>query len=308
MARRIVACCKNCGKENRRNARIKRDGSFSEDLYCNKACYDEYRRAVIRAREVSCAHCGSAFSVAPSQARSYCSWACVAAARKAKPNHCLSCGCLFTPVKWHAGAGRMISHNSGKTCSPGCASDWNSKNPERKRKISEAFRGHLHPNWQGGKALLNNASNRGPNWSKQRAAAIKRDGACVDCGISNDDCLVRYRRSLDVDHVVPFHNFSNYRKANALSNLQCRCASCHRIAEAKRSMIQMVLPVQDSESRRHKGRIGKGNHRLTEQQVLAIRARSDAGEPATRISIDFPLVSRRAVSDVAKRRSWSHIP
>jgi hypothetical protein len=202
----------------------------------------------------------------------------------------------------------MISHNSGKTCSPGCASEWSSNNPERKRKISEAFRGHLHPNWQGGKALLNNASNRGPNWSKQRAAAIKRDGACVDCGISNEDCIVKYRRSLDVDHVVPFHNFSSYRKANSLSNLQCRCASCHRIAEAKRSMIQMVLPVQDSESRRHKGRIGKGNHRLTEQQVLAIRARSDAGEPATRISIDFPLVSRRAVSDIAKRKTWRHIP
>jgi hypothetical protein len=53
--------------------------------------------------------------------------------------------------------------------------------------------------------------------------------------------------------VVPFHNFNSYKKANALSNLQCRCASCHKRAESKRGMVQMVLPMQDSANRMHKG-------------------------------------------------------
>lgn len=305
---RQPAPCHNCGAGVIRSPSIKRNGDKSEKVFCGRDCYDKARAKAIAARSRSCAHCGLSFIANVSTAK-FCGEQCWKDDRKAKPKRCLSCNCLFTPVKLNRSSGRMISYNGGKTCSPKCENDWIRNNPERKRKIGEAFRGHLHPNWQGGKSLLNNVSNRGPNWQRQRAEAIRRDKRCLDCGISNDQCKEKFGRCLDVDHVVPFHNFSNYRKANALSNLECRCASCHRIAETKRSMIQMVLPMQESEKRKHKGRVGKfSNARLTELDVRLIRRRFDEGESISMLAAEFTAVGMTAVRDVAKRKTWRHIP
>lgn len=309
MAELILSCCNHCGKRTATKPSTRRDGSRCEVVYCNRACYNAHRHEQVAARAVACERCGVNFSPATEKSsRKYCSAKCWSAHRKAKAKNCPACGCLFTPVKYQAGAGRMVSNNTGVTCSAKCENDWIRKNPERKQKISLAFTGPAHPNWQGGKALLNNVSSRGPNWQKQRAAALLRDGKrCVDCLMSEAECIARYGRSLDVDHVVPFHNFSSYKQANALSNLQCRCASCHRIAEAKRSMVQMVLPIQDKASRQHKAGRNKGNQRLSASDVIAIRTRSDAGESAVSIAKDYTMVSRKAVSDIAKRRTWKHI-
>lgn len=304
----ILSACRLCGKPVARARSRRRNGKAADNIFCDRKCYDDYRSRAVRSRDKRCRRCSAVF--APySKTSAYCSDDCWKADRKAKPRNCLSCKCLFTPVKRHPRAGRMISHNAGKTCSPKCENDWIRNNPERKRKIGDAFRGHLHPNWQGGKSLINDVSNRGPNWSRQRAAAIRRDKACIDCGISNDDCVAKFGRSLDVDHVVPYHNFSSYRKANALSNLECRCASCHRVAKARRSMIQMVLPMQDSEKRQHKGRVGKfSNAKLSELDVILIRKRFDGGERIPIIANAFRAVTECAVRDVAKRRTWRHIP
>lgn len=301
------APCSHCGKVVARARSVRRNGEAADKVFCDRACYDRHRSMAIKARLIPCARCGTGFDPMHGKTK-FCGESCWKADKKAEPKKCLSCKCLFTPVKWHAVAGKMISYNGGKTCSPKCENDWIRNNPERKRKIGNAFRGHNHPNWQGGKSLMNNTSNRGPNWQKQRAAALKRDKGCVDCGISNEECREKFGRSLDVDHVVPFHNFSGYRKANALSNLQCRCASCHRVAEAKRTMSQMVLPMQDSEKRRHKGRAGKvSNAKLSELDVLLIRRRFDGGESVANIAVEFSVVTSGAVRDVAKRRTWRHI-
>lgn len=302
------APCAYCGEIVARTPSVRRNGKPAENVYCSRTCYDSHRTQAVKARERRCLKCNGAFSPT-SKSNMYCSEACWKSAKKAKPKKCLSCKALFTPVKWQPAANRMVSCNSGKTCSPKCQNDWNRNNPERKRKIGDAFRGHLHPNWQGGKSLLNSTSNRGPSWSRQRALAIKRDRACVDCGISDEECREKFGRSLDVDHVIPFHNFQSHRKANALSNLECRCASCHRIAEAKRSMVQMVLPMQDNEKRQHKGRVGKfSNAKLSELDVVLIRRRFDSGESIPSLAAEFTVVTAGAVRDVAKRRTWRHIP
>lgn len=72
--------------------------------------------------------------------------------------------------------------------------------------------------------------------------------------------------------------------------------------------------VTASENRQHAMRIGlrndkgEGNPRatLTEQDVLAIRARADAGEPHQRIADDYSI-SFGAVSKIKLRTRWNHI-
>lgn len=286
--------CSHCGKIVVRIPSLKRNGEYADNVFCNRNCYDEYRRLVIERRSKHCAYCGTEF-IPIIASRKYCSDHCWKSAKKATPKNCVNCGCLFTPVKTVKSRGVFISHNGGKTCSASCHNAWIRNDPGRKAKISAAFKGSNHPNWQGGKALLNNVSNRGPNWSKQRSAALKRDGRrCADCGISEDDCREKYGRGLDVDHVVPFHNFSSYKKANSLSNLRSLCASCHRISEAKRGMVQMVLPMQDSRARMHHGYATGERHpkaKLSALDVAEIRRLSKCGATGASLARMFGVSS-----------------
>lgn len=303
------APCANCGNVVARTPSRRRNGAVADRVYCNRACYDEHRSKLREERKRSCDHCGKSF-VPKKEATRFCSGVCQLAERKAKAKRCLSCKCLFTPVKYVPARGSFISYNAGKLCSSACHIQWIKSNPERKRKIGDAFRGEKHPNWQGGKTLLNNVSARGPNWQRQRSAALKRDGfKCVDCGITQDECRSKYGKGLDVDHIIPFHNFSNYRKANSVGNLQSRCPSCHRIEEAKRSMVQMVLPIQDSVSRRHKGRTYGERHntaKLKNEQVLLMRALSRSGVSMKELSRRFG-VSVSAVHSIITGKTWRHL-
>ena len=259
------------------------------------------------ANSISCVTCCTAFVPNKYRLSKFCSDVCWKIAKKAKPKHCLSCGCLFTPIKFVQKTGRMISYNAGKTCSAKCLNDWIRNNPDRKEKISAAFKGSNHPNWQGGKSLLNNISNRGPNWKDQRSAAIKRDGGkCACCGITEIECMERYGRGLDVDHMVPFHNFSSYKKANLLSNLRSLCASCHRISEAKRGMVQMVLPMQDSTSRMHHGYATGERHpkaKLSACDVTLIRKKSNDGVTGASLARMFGVTSANICS-LLKGKTW----
>lgn len=300
--------CAHCGNMVIGSTSTKRNGEKSDVLFCNRTCYDSYRRKIVESRNVKCKNCGNEFeTLASSVKRVFCSVECKNQYKRAKPKHCVNCKCLFTPVKMH-GSGKYISHNAGKTCSAYCHNQWIRNDPERKRKIGDAFRGSNHPNWQGGKSLLNNTSNRGPNWKKQRESALKRDKfACVDCGISNDDCIAKFGRGLDVDHITPFHNFSSYKKANALSNLACRCAACHKIEESKRGMVQMVLPMQDSIKRQHKQGIRFSNAKLTRQEVVLIRHKFNTGCSLKSLQAEFSQVGMHAVRDIVQRKTWKHL-
>lgn len=246
------APCAHCGTEVQRIPAKCRDGRIADKVFCDRGCYDALRTGLMALRSKPCPRCNTEFI--PKMNEIYCGEMCWKEEKKAKPTNCLNCGCLFTSIYLQPKTGRYISKSSGRTCSASCHLAWIRNNEDRKIKIGKAFRGHLHPNWQGGKSQLNNVSGRGPNWQGQRQRALKKDKyRCVDCGLTQAGCISKYGRSLDVDHVVPFHNFNSYKKANALSNLQCRCASCHKRAESKRGMVQMVLPMQDSANRMHKG-------------------------------------------------------
>lgn len=305
-----AAPCSCCGKTVQRIPSEKRDGLKSDKVFCNRQCYDTFRTAHRESRILACVHCQASF-VPENKGRRYCSEVCWKAAKKAKPKRCVNCSCLFTPVKLNRGTGRFISYNDGKTCSAACHNEWIRTDPERKRKIGDAFRGANHPNWQGGKSQLNNISNRGPNWKVQRERALRRDGyKCVDCSMTQDECRAKWGRGLDVDHVIPYHNFSSYIEANALSNLQCRCASCHTTAEHKRSMVQMVLPLQDSDRRRHKG-YANGERvntaKLSVADVRDIRSRALAGEPVRAIHTHYDQVGRGTLFSIISRKTWRHL-
>lgn len=303
------APCAHCGALVVRRPSARRNGEAADHVFCNRVCYDSFRTALQVVRSKPCDECGMEF-VPDAVSRRFCSEACWKANRKAGPKNCLNCGCLFTPIKLMPATGRFISTNSGKTCSAHCHNQWIRNNPERKRKIGDAFRGANHPNWQGGKSLMNDTSNRGPNWSAQRARAIKRDGGrCVDCGMTVEQCVQAFGRSLDVDHETPFHNFTDYRKANVLSNLRSRCASCHRIAEAKRSMTQMLLPMQDSRSRQHKGyAVGERHPRatITNAEVVLLRRLASDGVDCDVLARRFGVTKANAQL-IIRRKTWKSV-
>jgi hypothetical protein len=48
-------------------------------------------------------------------------------------------------------------------------------------------------------------------------------------------------------------------------------------------------------------------HRLTEDDVRAIRARAADGESRTSIAVDYP-VSQGTVSRIVRRVKWRHVP
>lgn len=301
--------CAHCGKEVFGVRARKRTGEEADRKFCDRACYDAFRVKVTQSREMSCHHCGARF-IPNWKGRKYCSMDCRKVALKAKPKRCVNCKTLFTPVAWVKKTGRFISLSSGRTCSRECHLAWIRNNEERKRKIGDAFRGHRHPNWQGGKSRLNDINNRGSGWPKARERALKRDGyRCVDCGITEDECRERYGRGLDVDHIVPFHNWPNSRSANKLSNLASRCASCHRKEEATRNGVQMVLPYGDSEKRRHKGYARGATHpkaKLTEGDVLAILDAAKSGASGADLARQYG-VQRTTIYSILKGKIWRHL-
>lgn len=109
-------------------------------------------------------------------------------------------------------------------CSRACLAVW----------ASARHAGELNAAWLGGHSQY-----RGPNWSKQRAAARKRDGhKCKRCGVKG--------KSLPVHHVRPFRLFADYREANRLQNLRTLCPECHMMEEAEfwssRPLLRGILP------------------------------------------------------------------
>lgn len=304
--------CANCGNVVIGSPSKKRNGEKSDVLFCNRTCYDSYRRKIVESRNVKCKNCGNEFeTLASSVKRVFCSVECKNAHKRAKPKNCVNCQCLFTSIKLVKKTGKYIGYNAGKTCSSYCHNQWIRNDPERKRKIGDAFRGANHPNWQGGKSLWNNIHGRGPNWQKQRQLALKRDKyMCVDCGITNDECIEKFGRGLDVDHMTPFHNFGNFKKANALSNLECRCASCHKKKESTRGMVQMLLPMQDGEKRMHKGKANGERHpnaKLRIKDVVDIRRMADDGRCFSDIAVEFNVKCSN-ISSIVKGKVWKNVP
>lgn len=229
--------CSNCGGEviGVSHSR-KRNGEKTEHIFCNRDCYDEFRRKKMEQVYGNCKGCGKSLSRASCghYESVYCSHECRVATKKAKPKRCRSCNSLFTPVKYHHGAGRMISYNAGKTCSEDCRLELIRTDEKRKEKISKAFTGQNHPNWQGGPQIHHRGA-RGSGWPKARRAALKRDRyTCQHCGITEADHIKKTGKGLEVNHIRPFWQFGgDNQKANRISNLESLCKSCHQKADWK---------------------------------------------------------------------------
>lgn len=301
--------CDHCGDEFARTRARKRNGDLSDSSYCSRSCYDAARSLAIADRRKSCARCGEKFD--PNNAASkYCSHACRVAHKKPKPKTCVNCGCKFSAIKWHHAMSRFIAVTHSKTCSAECHIAWISNNQARKDKISAAFTGKNHPNWRGGMSQIQDCSKRGYGWQAARRKALKRDNwTCVDCGMPQAESIDKFGRGLDVDHIEPYHNFQSVKLANVLSNLACRCKSCHRKAEAKRTGTQMILPFGKSH-RTHRGGASKGERhpkaKLRAADVVNIRRRAEAGEMKSNLAREFG-VSQSLIGNICFKKIWRHI-
>lgn len=234
--------CTNCGKDVVRSLGRSRNGKKSTNVFCNRDCYNHHRAKLIKSRSARCANCDEDFIRRPvSYTEIYCSHMCRVKAKRPGAHNCVNCGTLFSPIKWHKEAGRYVNAKSGKTCTHECHMDWIRNNPERKRKISEAFRGDKHPNWQGG---THYSSYRGAGWVRLRGEIRKRAGyRCEHCGLPESD----HGRALEVNHIVPFHQFGGSTElANKKSNLEALCKSCHTKADwkwRKENPVQMTMAM-----------------------------------------------------------------
>ncbi|WP_425557195.1 HNH endonuclease [Deinococcus carri] len=205
---------------------------------CSPACRAEYTKTLRGPKSakyarvsVQCAHCGKHLERPANQVQAhghqFCDRVCSGAwkkthpslPKKTAPSACLTCGKEFYAKPYAQRRGR------GKYCSRSCYAD----------SISLNNSGDNHPLWLGG-----GVEYRGPNWSKQRTEARKRDGnRCRNCNAS---------ARLHVHHIRPFRSFGYivgvndaYLAANELSNLITLCASCHRKAERGK----VALPTID---------------------------------------------------------------
>jgi hypothetical protein len=82
------------------------------------------------------------------------------------------------------------------------------------------------------------------------------------------------------------------------------------MVEAKRGMVQMVLPIQDHASRMHKGYCQGSDvntAKLSEVDVRRIRARAALGESGTKIQADYPQVTKANVFAIIRGVTWRHV-
>lgn len=211
-----------------------RTGKDCEKMFCSRSCYDSTRANYIEDRKEPCAHCNKPIDTMRYGAKhksKYCSHKCRVADKKGRPLNCVNCGCLFSAVKtiMRPNGVTIISVNDAKTCSSECHNKWIRTNPERKDKISKAFTGDKHPNWNGGTHRI---GNRGPGWLRIAEKCRDLHGRkCKHCGMTEDASIAQNWGRLQVNHIVPFHQWQNKRKANAQSNLEALCKSCHTKAD-----------------------------------------------------------------------------
>lgn len=120
----------------------------------------------------------------------------------------------------------LVARGSKKYCSRAC------------QNAAPHISGSSHKLWNGGRI-----GSYGPDWYRQRKAAYERDkGICQCCHRSK-----RWNeRGFHVHHIIKRRSFgTDYKSANALSNLITLCPKCHRRVEAGLIICPLpALPVQ----------------------------------------------------------------
>lgn len=222
--------CSYCGKEVIGSKSKKRNGESSEYIFCNRECYDKYRRLNSDKR---CLHCGKHFvAIGVKKKAQFCDDICRRAYFAQKSYIiCAVCGQVFYPWSFDKSRDSVIMSKEVKTCSKKCRKIYAERQEAiRRNKISIAFTGEKHPNWHGGILAY-----RGHNWHRQRRLALIRDEyKCQICGLTNKENLRRWKASLEVHHKIPYLFFDgDYKRANDLSNLITLYQNCHTEVEWK---------------------------------------------------------------------------
>ncbi len=239
--------CANCQADVVRNPSVKRDGTISDKVYCNRKCYNEHRVKWQNVVVGNCGNCNKEITqgMHKQYGNAYCSMSCRVEHKRPKPRACIVCSKVFDPLKYDKARDITVRCDSKKTCSDDCLREFYRTDQDRKDRISAAFKGDKHPNWQGG-VTYSHTDFRGGNWQLLRGKVMARDGyKCQHCGISKDEQLKKYGRMFSINHIVPFHQLSgNTVAANKMSNLETLCDSCHTKADwayRKENPIQGVL-------------------------------------------------------------------
>lgn len=239
--------CANCEKQIVRNPSTKRNGEKADKVYCDRKCYNEHRASIRDRITGQCKNCATDLSIAITGSASsvYCSMECRVEHKRPEPRPCVNCKVVFEPIRYNKTDDRYVWDDSARICSNQCLREFYRTNQDRKDKISAAFTGDKHPNWQGGSSH-HLGRFRGSDWQLLRGKVMKRDKyKCKHCGIGKKEQLELYGRMFSVNHIIPFHQLSgNTVAANKMSNLETLCDSCHTKADwayRKTNPMQGVL-------------------------------------------------------------------
>lgn len=237
-AKRSKYCCRSChssanSKANRKHKHVTRKCKICGTEFatytrhggsktCSPECADKLKgRSAAKTRldnskkiTQPCQHCGVPFESYKSRNRQYCSPNCKHAARSSKGRITIPCAFCGKPTEFIKA---QVKLRGGKYCSQEC----------RYNAMSVARTGSNNPNWVGG---VDPVTWRGPNWSRQKRKAKKRDAyTCQICGKKHK----LSSKKIHVHHIVPFRLFNgDYKLANDLGNLVSLCIGCHGKAES----------------------------------------------------------------------------
>lgn len=234
--------CTQCGIEFRNRERSrKRNGEECENIFCSRSCYDKHQKK-IAAKE--CKHCKKEFTPL-SDKTLFCSMDCRVEHHKPKPKNCINCDSLFSAIKPRNDSSKWyVRSNDIKTCSKECLNEFYRTDKARKEKISKAFRKEKHPNWQGGS---HRGDKRGAGWNRIAEKCRElHNRTCKHCGMTEQESLDKNWGRLQVNHIVPFHQWQRKEQANKQSNLEALCKSCHTKADwkwRKENHVQMSLNI-----------------------------------------------------------------
>lgn len=230
---------------------------------------------------------------------------------RVKPHTCVICKTVFTPVKFRKEAGKYRPYTGRHACSAQCAYILKGRNKSRDMRANiHKWIGPNNPMWKGA-CLRRNKAYRGPDWARTAERARKRDGyKCRHCQMSQEEHLARWRRKLEVHHIVPFNQFTNYKKANTASNLVALCTSCHATADRAIEARQLLIPLYDEPPKKakdgiHRG-VKNGRSKLNDNDVRGIRAMLRRGVTYADIAERFNI-SNSAVWQIKCGQNWSHV-
>lgn len=188
--------------------------------YCSNDCMG---KGISTAEERNCDSCGKSINVRPHRLdrneNHYCSEGCMREGSKTSSIvKCSNCGSEHERIQYD------LETCNNLYCSISCKHEYE--------------RGENHPTWKGGKCIP-----YGESWSVERKKRIDSDGyECVVCGLSIDESVEKFGRSLDVHHIVPRRYFYEHDDlevddANHQANLVTLCIPHHKQAECGQIMF-----------------------------------------------------------------------